>query len=205
MPTAAGGGIVESMIGSLRGKISDKSSNGAVIDVGGVGYDVSLPLGTLAALPPVGREISLWIHTHVREEELRLFGFNSRSDRAAFRTMLKVGGVGPRVALAVLGALTGGDLARVVESADTRRLTAIPGIGKKTAERIVLELGGKLELGGESVASQAGGVLAELRAALVNLGFKPGHVDRTIGELGDDSGERPFEDLLRQSLGLLRD
>lgn len=205
MLTAAGGGIVDFMIGSLRGKIADKSSDGAVIDVGGVGYDVALPLGTLAALPPLGREISLWIHTYVREEELRLFGFNSRPDRAAFRTMLKVGGVGPRVALAVLGTLSGGDLARVVESADTRRLTAIPGIGKKTAERIVLELGGKLELGGESGASQAGGVLAELRAALINLGFKPAQVDRAIGELGDDSGERPFEDLLRESLGLLRD
>ena len=130
------------MIGRLRGKILAKSADGAVIDVQGVGYDVALPLGTLAALPPAGTETSLFIHTHVREDELKLFGFATEHDRTAFRTMLKVGGVGPKLALTVIGALSGSDLARVVADGDTGRLTAIPGIGKKTAERIILELGG---------------------------------------------------------------
>lgn len=194
------------MIGKLTGKIAGKSSEGALIDVNGVGYDVVLPLGTLAGLPPTGTEVSLWIHTNVREDELRLFGFATQDDRAAFRTMIKVSGVGPKVAVAVLGALSGDQLARAVNGGDTRRLTAIPGIGKKTAERMILELGGKLTTGKGITPDRPGGVLDELASALVNLGFKQARVDKAIVAIEKDGdADRPFEDMLREGLAALRE
>ena len=119
------------MIGRLVGIIADKGAEGALIDVHGIGYEVELPLSTLAGLPPVGEKVSLAIHTHVREDDIRLFGFAGVPDRTAFRTMLKVSGVGPKLALAVLGGLTGGQLAEVIQNTDVKRLCAVPGIGKK--------------------------------------------------------------------------
>ena len=194
------------MIGRLKGTVIDKSSEGAVVDVAGVGYDVTLPLGTLATLPPTGQEVALWIHTYVREEELRLFGFSSKNDRTAFRTMLKVSGVGPKVAVAVIGALSGDQLAMAVEAGETSRLTSIPGIGKKTAERIILELGGKLTLGRGMPDSAPRGVMSELSSALKNLGFKPARVEKVMAIIEKQGGvDRPFEELLREGLGLLRD
>jgi len=193
------------MIGRLSGTVLDKGREGVVVDVGGVGYDVTLPLSTLAALPATGAPVTLWIHTHVREDELRPFGFGGEVDRTAFRTMLKVSGVGPKVAMAVLGALSGDQLAVAVEAGDTRRLTAIPGIGKKTAERIILELGGKLTLGSGAPAAGAPGVLEELSSALKNLGFKPARVEQVIAAMERQGGvDRPFEELLREGLGLLQ-
>ena len=184
----------------------DKGPEGAVIDVHGVGYEVSLPLGTLAGLPPAGREVSLYIHTHVREEELRLFGFASLDDRLAFRTMLKVSGVGPKVALAVLGGLSGDQLARAVDAGDTKRLTAVPGIGKKTAERIVLELGGKLAMSGRGGDGAPAGVMGELASALKNLGFKPAKVEQAVKRIEADGGaELTFEELLRMGLAAMQD
>jgi Holliday junction DNA helicase RuvA len=192
------------MIGRLAGTVIEKGPEGAVVECGGVGYDVSVPLGTLATLPANGQPVVLWIHTHVREDELRLFGFAGRRDRAAFRTMLKVGGVGPKLALAILGALSGDQLAAAVESGDTRRLIAIPGIGRKTAERIVLELSGRLSKGDGEGAPGPATPLGDLHGALVNLGFKPAQVDRVILELEPGSAGQPFEALLRQALGLLK-
>lgn len=194
------------MIGRLTGTIAEKSSEGVLLEVGGVGFDVSLPLSTLAALPAKGERVTLAIHTHVREDDIKLFGFASTGDRTAFRTMLKVSGVGPKLALAVLGALSGNELAAVIGRGDFRRLTAIPGIGKKTAERLVLELGGKLDLGEGSEAKTRSGVLEELSSALKNLGFKPGQVDRVVAAFGEeDAGKEPFEDLLRRALRLLQE
>jgi len=193
------------MISKIKGIVIDKETTGAVLDVKGVGYDVFMPLSTIAALPSLGSEVSLWIHTHVREDELKLFGFSSKNDRTAFRTMLKVSGVGPKVALAVLGTLSGDQLASAVNSADSKRLTSVPGIGKKTAERIILELGGKLVMGedGKSSASP-GSVFGELSSALSNLGFKPASVDKVVKELEKNGSDRPFEILLREGLALLQ-
>jgi len=199
--------MLRAMIGRLQGKIADKSADGAVLDVSGVGYDVAVPLSTLAGLPARGEEISLWIHTYVREDDLKLFGFTDKQDRTAFRTMLKVGGVGPKVALAVIGALSGNQLAQVVDAGDSKRLTAIPGIGKKTAERVILELRGKLELGrGAKGKAGVSASFAELDSALRNLGFKPAEVERAIAEIGKDKGAaaEPFEALLRRGLALLQ-
>ena len=193
------------MIGKLSGKIEEKGPEGVIINVEGVGYDVTLPLNTLASLRPIGEIASLWIHTHVREDELRLFGFSTKRDRTVFRTLLEIGGVGPKLALAVIGVLSGDELARVVVSSDTKRLSAIPGIGKKTAERIILELGGKISFESDVADTAAVNKHAELASALKNLGFKPAQVERTLEEISRQGGDdEPFETMLRRALGLLQ-
>ncbi len=197
--------MLRAMIGRLNGKIVEKGAEGAVIDVGGVGYDVTLPLSALAALPAVGDSVVLWIHTHVREDEFRLIGFASGRDREAFRALIKVNGVGPKVALAVLGAMSGAELGRAIDGADVKRLSAIPGIGKKTAERIVLELGGKLKLGVDGEPARAAGVFSEVGSALKNLGFKPARVDAIVAELERAGASGPFEELLRLGLSRMQD
>jgi Holliday junction DNA helicase RuvA len=197
--------MLRAMIGRLSGKIVEKTAEGAVIDTGGVGYDVTLPLSALAALPALGEQTTLWIHTHVREDELKLIGFSSGRDRQAFRELLKVNGVGPKVALAVVGALSSGELARAIDAGDVKRLSAIPGIGKKTAERIVLELGGKLKLGVDEKPEHAPSELAEVGFALRNLGFKPARVDAVVAELGRAGARGAFEELLRLGLARLQD
>jgi Holliday junction DNA helicase RuvA len=197
--------MLRAMIGRLSGKIVEKTAEGSVIDTGGVGYDVTLPLRVLAALPALGEHTTLWIHTHVREDELKLIGFASAGDREAFRELIKVNGVGPKVALAVVGALTSAELGRALDAGDVKRLSAVPGIGKKTAERIVLELGGKLKLGGEEKAQGATSELAEVAFALRNLGFKPARVDSVIAELGRSGARGSFEELLRLGLARMQD
>ncbi|MCP4603918.1 MAG: Holliday junction branch migration protein RuvA [Proteobacteria bacterium] len=205
--TSRPGGMLQDMIGRLTGNVADKNSTGVLIDVQGVGYELALPLSTLASLPSTGEIVTLFVHTHVREDDLRLFGFSTQQDRIAFRTMLKVSGVGPKLALAVIGGLSGNQLAQVIRQSDTKRLSSIPGIGKKTAERMILELGGKLKLdesGG--TGEHAHGSVAELTSALKNLGFKPAQVDRVIGQIGRrDAEEQPFEVLLRNALTLLQE
>lgn len=176
-----------------------------LLDVHGVGYEIELPLSTLASLPAVGETVSLSIHTHVREDDIRLFGFSGVLDRTAFRTMLKVSGVGPKLALAVLGGLSGNQLAAVINNTDVKRLCAIPGIGKKTAERMILELGGKLQLEKDGQVSKGAGVFDELASALKNLGFKGARVEQVLGEIqNEDAADEPFEGLLRQALILLQ-
>jgi Holliday junction DNA helicase RuvA len=197
--------MLRAMIGRLCGTVVDKSAEGAVIDAGGVGYDVTLPLSALVTLPALGAPATLWIHTHVREDELKLIGFATARDREAFRALIKVNGVGPKVALAVLGALTSEELGRAVDAGDVKRLSAIPGIGKKTADRIVLELGGKLARGREGGAPAAAPGLAEVGSALRNLGFKPARVDAVVAEIGRAGAQGPFEEILRLALARLKD
>lgn len=142
----------------------------------------------------------------MREDDLRLFGFSTKRDRSAFKTMLKISGVGPKLALAVLGALSGDQLANAIRDGDAKRLSAIPGIGKKTAERMILELGGKL-LPQDSPGNEGqSGVILDLSSALKNLGFKAAQVDRILGEFKkrNDVDSQPFDVLLREALGLLQ-
>jgi Holliday junction DNA helicase RuvA len=194
------------MIGLLKGKIIDKGTDSIILDVGGVGYDVHVPLSTLAKLPNIGEEVRLHIHTHVREDDIRLFGFESKNDKVSFLTMLKVSGVGPKLALTVLGALSGPDLARVIADSDTRRLSAVPGIGKKTAERMILELSGKLKADAEATGPLPGGAFADLGSALQNLGFKPAQVERVLADVrGRFAPDTRFETLLREALSLLKE
>ncbi len=197
--------MLQGMIGRLIGKIVEKNTDGILLDVNSVGYEVVLPLSTLAGLPSTGEKVTLWIHTHVREDELRLFGFAKREDRTAFKTMLKISGVGPKLAVTVLGALSGDQLAQVIDESDAKRLSSIPGIGKKTAERMILELGGKLKLGKDSTGAPVQGRLGDLTAALKNLGFKPAQVERVLAQLRQKGVEKqPFEVLIREALALLQ-
>ncbi len=202
------------MIGRLTGKVVAPEADGALmLDVGGVGYELAVPLGTLgrAQVDDAGR-VTLWVHTHVREDALALFGFANPAERAAFRTLIGVSNVGPKIAVAVLGALPVGELARAVARKDLSAMTGIPGIGKKIAERLLLELRDKLPAETPATAVAAAAARAErpsatgnerLRGALTGMGFKPMEADRAIAALGERDGERPFEELMREALSLL--
>lgn len=200
------------MIGLLRGQIVESTADGIILlDVGGVGYEVVAALGTVGRLAADGEgRVTLFVHTHVREDALILFGFSSRHERAAFRVLISVAKVGPKLALAVLSALDVDDLARVVASGASTELSKIPGIGKKTAERIVLELDGKLApptgtpvpAGGRAdVASPPPGQAALVQEALVRMGFRPAEAERAVTALSDH--DRPLGQLVREALSLL--
>jgi Holliday junction DNA helicase RuvA len=203
------------MIGRLTGKVvTQEADGGVVLDVGGVGYELAVPLGTIgrARTDDTGR-VTLWVHTHVREDALALFGFADETERAAFRALVGVSNVGPKIAVAVLGALPAAELARAVARRDMAALTSVSGIGKKIAERLLLELRDKLPLPMASTpASPANAAMARrdpmgagerLRGALTGMGFKPVEADRVIATLGERDEEVSFEELLREALALL--
>jgi len=200
------------MIGRLTGKVVADGTDGVVLDVGGVGYELSVPLGTLGRVraDDTGR-VTLWVYTHVREDALSLFGFSDETERAAFRALLAVSNVGPKIAVAVLGALPATELARAVARQDLAALKGISGVGKKIAERLLLELRDKLPavVSGTTPAPGAVAVHApavgeeRLRGLLTGMGFKPGEADRAISALGPRAATDPIETLLREALALL--
>lgn len=202
------------MIGRLTGRIVAEDADGSVvIDVGGVGYEVVVPLGALgrALRTGEGDAIVLHVHTHVREDAFELFGFASELDRALFRLLLSVQKVGPKLAMGVLSALPRQDFARAVRAGDVVRLSKVPGIGRKTAERLVLELKDKVaELEGPASAAPLpaplGGTdnLDRLLAALVNMGYRSAEAERALRSLGDRVAADPMPDLLRDALAALR-
>jgi holliday junction DNA helicase RuvA len=161
------------MIGRLRGTLLEKNPPQILIEVGGVGYEVDVPMSTFFNLPEVNAQLTLVTHFVVREDAQLLYGFLTLAERSAFRQLLKVSGVGPKVALAVLSGLSVDDLSRAVTMQDAARLTKVPGIGKKTAERLVLELKDKLApaLPGVALPSDAGGDRGDVINALIALGY----------------------------------
>ena len=197
------------MIAHLRGRIFEKHPNRLVLDVNGVGYDVFVPLSTFYGLGEPGAETSLRIHTHVREDALVLYGFATLLEQELFERLIGVSGIGPKVALAVLSGIEPLDLIRAIERGDLARLTAIPGVGKKTSERIVLEL--KDRLPRAQVAAVAAGVALsesstqrdDVLSALVNLGYhRPlaeKAVEAALNTLGPAS-DAGFERMLKQAL-----
>ncbi len=197
------------MIRSLRGRLADKQPNRLVIDVGGVGYDVQVPLSTFYGLGDVGADISLRIHTQVREDALALFGFSTRLELDVFEKLIGISGVGPRLALSVLSGIEPPDLIRAVRVGDIVRLTRIPGVGKKTAERMGLELKDRLPESlvaevvsdaDEPVPSEAG-VRADVLSALLNLGYHAPLAERAVdAALATPDGVSDFEEALRQAL-----
>lgn len=200
------------MIGRLSGRIVEDSAEGVVvIDVGGVGYEVTVPLGALGrASRDESGNVTLYVHTHVREDMFALYGFPSRDDRVAFRTLIGVSSVGPKMAMAILGGLSAGELASVIARADVARLVAMPGIGKKTAERLILELKGKLQaapvaLGKVSApaAPAPEGHAELLTGALTRMGFRPVEAERAVTALGARVKTEPLGDLVRDALSLL--
>jgi Holliday junction DNA helicase RuvA len=205
-------GSEERLIGRLSGKIVEDSAEGViVIDVGGVGYEVSVPLGTLGrASRDADDVVTLYVHTHVREDMFALYGFPSRDDRVAFRALISVSSVGPKIAMAILGGLSAGELAAIIARGEVARLVAVPGIGKKTAERLILELKGKLQASPVAITktsaptSAAPEGQAELLAgALTRMGFRPAEAERAVTALGARVKTEPLGDLVRDALALL--
>jgi Holliday junction DNA helicase RuvA len=202
------------MIGRLNGMVVAQGSDGAiVVDVHGVGYELLAPLGTVGRLAagPDGR-VTLHVHTHAREDALMLFGFASEADRSAFRTLIGVSGVGPKTAIAVLSVLPAEDLARAIAMKSLAELTQVPGIGKKTAERMVLELRDKLPMTQGQPRTAAPKVVPAdgpaptkelLSGALTRMGYRPAETDRAIAALGTRVDEAPLADLVREALAFL--
>jgi Holliday junction DNA helicase RuvA len=176
-----------------------------IVDVGGVGYDVKVPVSTFMAVGEVGGDVTLRIHTHVREDQIALYGFHTAFELSCFERLIDVSGVGPRLALAVLSGIEAEDLVHSVQRGDVARLTAIPGIGKKTAERITLELRDRLPLPAARVAAPGGAagepdMRADLVSALVNLGYPRPQVEKAVDRARAGVASPVFDATLRAAL-----
>jgi Holliday junction DNA helicase RuvA len=197
------------MIAFLRGRLLEKSPNRLVVDVAGVGYDVQVPLSTFYTLGEPGAEVRLRVYTHVREDALALFGFATPLELALFERLIAISGIGPRLALAVLSGIEPADLVNAVRGQDVARLTAIPGIGTKTAERISLELRHKLppglevEVGAGPVPAADAGVRADVLSALVNLGYQHSAAGKAIDAVLNEHRDATVEQCLREALRVL--
>jgi len=199
------------MIGRLCGKVVQEEPDGSlIVDVGGVGYEVNIPLGTGGRAQGRGDGSTvLYVHTNVKDDAIDLYGFASELERRVFRLLIGISGVGPKTALALLSTLPPPELGRAVRNRDLARLSKVPGIGKKTAERLVLEL--KDKLGG--VEAPAEGMpparptqpddANRLLGALTNMGYRASEADRAISALGEKVGSRPLAELLREALAHL--
>lgn len=193
------------MIARLNGTILEKHPNRLVVDVNGVGYDVLVPLSTFYDLGDAGARVALRVHTHVREDVIALYGFASALEQDLFERLIAISGIGPKLALAVLSGIDPGELVRAVRAQDVARLTRIPGVGKKTAERIGLELKDRLphpaaasEAGGESAG--AGDIETDLLSALTNLGYNRAVAEKAVAAARKKSPDAGFEELLRDIL-----
>jgi len=207
------------LIALLRGNLFLKDLAGAVVDVGGVGYRVDMPVSSLLELPPIGDEVTLYVHTAVREDAIELFGFTSQADKRVFERLTAVSGIGNRLALNALSALPAADLVGAIVSGNLAILKSIKGIGKKTAERMVLELkdGFKNVDLGEAPTSQPGAertansqvrdiaiMMNDLRSGLANLGFNPQQVEATISTLREKASTMTIDELFKEALNTLR-
>lgn len=192
------------MIAHLSGALLEKHLQRLVIDVGGVGYDLHVPLSTFYAVGEPGAPVRLRVHTHVRDDAIQLFGFMTALELVLFERLIGVSGIGPRVALAVLSGIEPNELVRAIRGGDVGRLTRIPGIGRKTAERMVLELKDRMPEGAEPHADDAvpdgADVRADVLSALANLGYQAHLVERAVDRVLKDAADRSFEFVLRQVL-----
>jgi Holliday junction DNA helicase RuvA len=200
------------MIGRLRGVLLEKQAPDILLDVHGVGYELQAPLGTVVRLPPIGQEVVLHTHFAVREDAQQLFGFWTREERELFRTLVKVSGVGPKLALAILSGMDADEFVLCVQRNDTSALVRIPGVGKKTAERLIVEMRDRLREWRPDLAAARGSVaapdiaaagrnrmLADAESALIALGYKPQEAARAISAAqGDDVATS--EELIRRAL-----
>ena len=195
------------MIGQLRGRLADKRPNQILIDVGGVGYLVSVPLSTYAGLGELHTEVTLLIHSHIREDQFALYGFLSSREKHLFEMLLSASGVGPTLALKILSGMSTEELIPAIRGNDLGRLTKIPGVGRKTAERMVVELKDKLEamavLEQKPAATSPAGVEADVVSALINLGYDGRTAENAVTEGKHSAGTSNFEKLLKASLQAL--
>jgi len=196
------------MIASLTGKLRRKANDYLVIDVSGVGYQVQVPLSTYYVLPEVGGEVSLSIHTHVREDALSLFGFLTEAEKEMFLLVLGVSGIGPKLALSILSSLSVDEITAAIFASDDSKLYTIPGIGKKTAARMVLELKDKIKVlpKEQAMPGQSEAVIdvvEDATSALVNLGYKKPLAEEVLKKVRQGRPDSAVEDLIREALGLL--
>ena len=190
------------MIGRLTGRLASKAPDHVLLEVGGVGYLVHIPLSTFYDLPEQESPASLWIHTHVREDALSLFGFITEREKALFLMLLGVTGIGPKVALTVLSGIPPAELVDALRKQDVRRLVAVPGVGKKTAERMVLELADKASnLSPDTPEREAAEVAADdVVSALVNLGYRKAEAERAVEAISRIGAPRDFGEFLKEAL-----
>ena len=192
------------MIAVLRGHLLEKHPSRLIVDVHGVGYDVQVPVSTFYQAGETGHAVTLRIHTHVREDQIALFGFATALEHDLFERLIAVNGIGPKLALSVLSGIESADFIRAVEQGDVTRLTRIPGVGRKTAERMTLELRDRLpkvDAAAPAAAAVAEGPRGDVVSALVNLGYPPAAVDKAVDAVIKDApADVSFEDLLRRAL-----
>ena len=197
------------MIALLRGLLVEKHPNQAIVETGGVGYDVVISVSTFTRLPEPGAEVLLRIHTHVREDALSLYGFLTQEEKALFEKLIGVGGIGPKLAVTVLSGLAAPDLIDAIRAGQVERLVRIPGIGKKTAERMVLELRDKMPAAsaGQPSSAPAGELSAvdqDVLSALLNLGCARQNAESAVRKAKAAAGSQEFEPLFRRALELVR-
>jgi Holliday junction DNA helicase RuvA len=190
------------LIAQIHGRLLRKGPQEAIVDVGGVGYRVTIPLSTFYRVGEPGAEVTLLTHTHVREDTLALFGFLTSVEQALFERLIAVSGVGPKLAVSVLSGIEAPELVTALRSGDVARLTRIPGVGKKTAERLVVELKDKMhDLPSAEVQPVAKSPAADdIVSALVHLGYSRPEAERGVERVFREHGEGRFEDLLRAAL-----
>lgn len=187
------------MIASLKGTILSINRDNVIIDVCGVGYQVNLSGGDISNLPTVGESVFIHTYTYVREDTFQLFGFLSLQDKEAFMTLIKISGIGPKLCLSILSALPASKLSQAVQNEEVSLLTTIPGLGKKTAARIILELKEKLPSIGENQDDPS---VADAKSALINLGYKKAEVDSAVKKAVQD-GSNGFEPIIKEALKYL--
>jgi Holliday junction DNA helicase RuvA len=194
------------MIAHLRGKLLAKHPNQAILETAGVGYDVTISVPTFSELPPAGSEVALHIHTHVREDVIALYGFMRPEEKLLFEKLIGVSGIGPKLAVTILSGMAADEAVASIRGNDVARLTRIPGIGKKTAERMVLELRDKLPETGTAVASATpmlSLIADDVLSALVNLGYQRPNAEKAVADVVNSGREKSFDHMFREALGRL--
>jgi Holliday junction DNA helicase RuvA len=194
------------MIAHLRGKLLAKHPNQAIVEIGGVGYDVAISVPTFSDLPAIGSEVSLHVHTHVREDLIALYGFLRSSEKLLFEKLITVSGIGPKLAVTILSGMAADEMVRAIRGNDVTRLTRIPGIGKKTAERMVLELRDKLPDPGPSSAPTTSPMTAteeDVLSALVNLGYQRAAAEKALAVVTKSGKGGSFDGIFREALASL--
>src|SRR5581483_9368556 len=194
------------MIAHLRGRLLAKHPNQAIVETGGVGYDLTISVPTYSDLPALGAEVSLHIHTHVREDAIALYGFLRTAEKKIFEKLISVSGIGPKLAITILSSMAADEMATAIRSNDVAKLTRIPGIGRKTAERMVLELRDKLpkETPGEVEAvPTVGAVEEDVLSALMNLGYQRAAAERALATVSRNGKAASFDVLFRETLAVL--
>ena len=191
------------MIAHLRGRLLVKHPNQAIVETGGVGYDVTISVPTFSGLPAAGSEVSLHIHTHVREDQIALYGFSQTSEKVLFEKLLTVSGIGPKLAITILSGMPAEEMTGAIRGNDIARLTRIPGIGRKTAERMVLELRDKLPPAGAGQPVEmptVSPVEEDVLSALVNLGYQRAAAEKSVAAAVRASKASSFDVLFREAL-----